>query len=158
MFEKYTEDARRVIFIARYEAARHGAREFEPVHLLMGILQQREIAALFGDDLPLESIRSRIAQSLPVGSQPLPDQTDLPLTHASKRIVVYAAEESEMMRHRTISCAHILLGIHRESRGRQASGILGLFTRPPSPEAAILIEHGADYDTLRTRIVRGTRE
>jgi hypothetical protein len=74
---------------------------------------------------------------------------DIPLAHAAKRILTYAAEEPAMMRHATITSARLLLGIHRESRGRQ-KGILN--TLPPLPEAAILIEHGADYHTLRTRL------
>jgi ATP-dependent Clp protease ATP-binding subunit ClpC len=152
MFEKYTEGARLTIFAARREAVRRGAREIEPAHLLLGILQQGEIAPVFANDLhKLETVRTKIAQGLPAGREPLPEKTDIPLGHESKRILAYAAEESEMMRHATITSAHLLLGIHRESRGRQ-NGILNLFARPPLPEAAILIEHGADYDTLRTRL------
>jgi ATP-dependent Clp protease ATP-binding subunit ClpC len=157
MFEKYTEGARRAIVMARHEADRRGQKEIEPAHLLMGILQQGEITPLFGGDVSkLESIRSRIAQCLPVEGQPLPDKTALPLTHASKRILAYAAKESEMMRHTTINSGHLLLGIHWESRGRQ-TGTLNLFTGPPLPESAILIEHGADRDTLRARLAESTK-
>src|ERR1700677_646417 len=132
MFEKYTEGARRAILMARHEADRRGHKEIEPAHLLTGILQGGDITALFGDASKLESIRIRIAQCLPVERQPRPDKTDIPLTHASKRILAYAARESDMMHHTTITGAHLLIGIHRESRGRQ-TGILNLFTRPPLP-------------------------
>jgi ATP-dependent Clp protease ATP-binding subunit ClpC len=153
MFEKFTEGARRAVFAARLEAVSRGAREIEPAHLLLGILQQGEIAPLFANDLAkLETVRSKIAQGLPVGREPLPEKADIPLAHASKRILAYAAEESERMRRATITSAHLLLGIHRESRGGQ-QGILNLITRPPLLEAAILIEYGAAYDTLRTRLV-----
>jgi ATP-dependent Clp protease ATP-binding subunit ClpC len=152
MFEKYTDGARLAIFAARREAVSRGAREIEPAHLLLGILQQGEIAPVFANDLPkLETVRTKIAQGLPAGREPLPEKTDIPLAHASKRILAYAAEESEMMWHTTITSAHLLLGIHRDSRGLQ-KGILNLFTPPPLPEAAILSEHGADYDTLRTHL------
>jgi ATP-dependent Clp protease ATP-binding subunit ClpC len=154
MFEKFSEGARCAIFAARLEAASRGTREIEPTHLLLGILHQGEIAPLFANDLAkLETVRSKIAQGLPVGREPLPEKVDIPLAHASKRILAYATEESERMRHATISSAHLLLGIHRESRGGGQQGILNLLTLPPLPEAAILIEHGADYDTLRTRLV-----
>jgi ATP-dependent Clp protease ATP-binding subunit ClpC len=157
MFEKYTEGARRAIVVARHEADRRGHKEIEPAHLLMGILQQGEITPLFGSDVSkLESIRSRIAQCLPVERQPLPDKTDIPMTHATKRILAYAAEESDMMHHTAITSAHLLLGIHWESRGRQTR-ILNLFTQPPLPESAILIEYGADRDTLRARVAESTR-
>jgi ATP-dependent Clp protease ATP-binding subunit ClpC len=152
MFEKFTEGARRAVFVARLEAVRRGTREIEPAHLLLGILQQSEIAPLFSNDLPkLETVRSKIVQGLPAGGELPPEKRDIPLAHASKRILAYAAEESEMMRHATITSAHLLLGIHRESRGRQ-NGILDLFTHPPSLESMILIEHGVDYDPLRARL------
>jgi Clp amino terminal domain, pathogenicity island component len=86
----------------------------------------------------------------------LAEKTDIPLAHACKRILAYAAEESERMRHPTIASAHLLLGIHRESRGGGQQGILNLLTLSPLPEAAILSEHGAAYDTLCSRLV-GTR-
>ncbi|SNS78737.1 ATP-dependent Clp protease ATP-binding subunit ClpC [Granulicella rosea] len=37
MFEKYSEDAKRVIFFARYEASRAGATSIEVEHLILGI-------------------------------------------------------------------------------------------------------------------------
>ena len=157
MFEKYTDGARSVLFVARSEAVRRGGIEIEPAHLLLGILQQGEIAPLFADNLPkLETVRTKIAQGLPAVREPLPEKMDIPLAHVSKRILAYAAEESEMMRHATITSAHLLLGIHRESRGRK-KGTLNLFTGPPLPEAAILIEHGADYDTIRTHLAESRR-
>jgi ATP-dependent Clp protease ATP-binding subunit ClpC len=152
MFEKFTEGAGRAIHIARLEAVRRGTKEIEPAHLLLGILQEHEIAPLFPNDLPkLEAIRAQIAQSLRADHEPLPENKDIPLAHSSKRVLAYAAEESERMRHATITGAHLLLGIHRESRNRQ-KGILTLFTRPALPEVEILIGHGVDEDTLRTRL------
>jgi ATP-dependent Clp protease ATP-binding subunit ClpA len=151
MFEKFTEGARRAVFAARLEAVSRGTREIEPAHLLLGILQQGEIVPLFANDLArLETVRSKIAQGLLVGREPLPEKTDIRLAHASKRILAYAAEESERMRHATIASAHLLLGIHRESRGGGQPGILNLLTLSPLPEAPILIEHGAAYDTLHS--------
>ena len=157
MFEKYTEDARRAVFAARLDAGGRRAREIEPAHLLLGVLQQCEVAPLFANDIPrVETVRSKIAQGLPVGREPLPEKADTPLANASRRILAYAAEESKMMRDATIASGHLLLGIHRES-GRRRRGILNLLTWPPLPEAVILIEHGADYDTLRTRLAESKR-
>jgi ATP-dependent Clp protease ATP-binding subunit ClpC len=155
MFEKYTEDARRAVFVAKAEAARRGTSEIEPPHLVLGILHQRAIAPLLcaGDLSKLEILRSKFAQSVPVVRKPVPDKVDLPLAHASKRVLAYAAEESDRMRQGTINSAHLLLGIHRESRGRQ-TGILGLFTSPALQEALFLAEHGADYETLRDRLLK----
>jgi ATP-dependent Clp protease ATP-binding subunit ClpA len=157
MFEKYTEGARSAIFVARLKAVRRGFRTIEPAHLLLGVLQQGEIDPLFADDLPkLETIRGILVNGLTAGREPLPDKTDIPLAHTSKRILAYAAEESELMQHAVITSAHFLLGILRESRTRQR-GILYLFPRSTLREAAILAEHGVDYDTLRTSLSRSLR-
>jgi ATP-dependent Clp protease ATP-binding subunit ClpC len=41
MFERYTEPARRVIFMARYVASQTGNRIIETEHLLLGLLRRR---------------------------------------------------------------------------------------------------------------------
>ena len=40
MFERYTEEARRVIFFARYEASVFGSPYVEPEHLLLALLRE----------------------------------------------------------------------------------------------------------------------
>lgn len=40
MFERYTEEARRVIFFARYEASQFGSPYIEAEHLLLGVIRQ----------------------------------------------------------------------------------------------------------------------
>jgi ATP-dependent Clp protease ATP-binding subunit ClpA len=40
MFDRYTADARQVIFLARYEASRLGASELAADHLWLGLLRQ----------------------------------------------------------------------------------------------------------------------
>src|SRR5262249_3101482 len=41
---------------------------------------------------------------------------DLPLSKESKRILAYAAEEAELLRHRYIGVEHLMLGMLREER------------------------------------------
>lgn len=40
MFERYTENARRVIFFSRYEASQYGSPYIEIEHLLLGLLRE----------------------------------------------------------------------------------------------------------------------
>ena len=40
MFERYTEKARRVIFLARYEASNYGSPYIETEHLLLGLIRE----------------------------------------------------------------------------------------------------------------------
>ncbi len=39
MFERYTEDARKAIFYARYEASLLGSSEITTAHLLLGLFR-----------------------------------------------------------------------------------------------------------------------
>ena len=116
MFERYTEKARRVIFFARYETSAFGSPYIEPEFLLLGLM--RENLLLFrtakGDEpLSVLEFRSQLERRLP----PRPASStsvDLPLSNSSKRILAYAAEESEKLGHRHIGTDHLLLGILRE--------------------------------------------
>ena len=42
MFERYTEQARRVLFFARYEASQLGSTAIHSEHLLLGLLRERK--------------------------------------------------------------------------------------------------------------------
>jgi uncharacterized protein YbbC (DUF1343 family) len=116
MFERYTEQARRVIFFARYEASQYGAPAIEPEHLLLGIV--REDAPLLGhfvasDQLAVEGIRTRIERHTIQGDR-IPTSVELPLAPESKRILHLAHEESDRMKERHIGTEHLLLGLMRE--------------------------------------------
>jgi ATP-dependent Clp protease ATP-binding subunit ClpA len=122
MFELYTEKSRRVIFFARYEASGLGSEIIESQHLLLGLM--RESKPLF--DSPRfppgsrEELRKRIEEQtkkLP----PTATSLDLPLAKESKRILAYAAEESQRLGHPFIGTEHILLGILREQESLAAN-------------------------------------
>jgi len=42
MFERFTEQARRTIFFARYEASQFGSTQIESEHLLLGLIREDE--------------------------------------------------------------------------------------------------------------------
>lgn len=116
MFERYTEKARRIIFFGRYEASQFGSKYIEPEHLLLGLLREDKSLAHHFLKTPaaIESIRDQIAARAlagPAGST----SVDLPLSHESKRILAYAAEEAARLKHRHIGPEHLLLGILRQS-------------------------------------------
>jgi ATP-dependent Clp protease ATP-binding subunit ClpC len=45
MFERYSENARRVIFFARYEAGQYGSPYIETEHLLLGLMREDKALA-----------------------------------------------------------------------------------------------------------------
>ncbi len=114
MFERYTERARRVIFFARYEASQYGSPYIETEHLLLGIM--REDKLLVRQCLPLvtgDVIRKKVDALTPTRDK-VSTSVDLPLTPASKRVLVEAGEESARLKHAQVGTEHLLLALLRE--------------------------------------------
>jgi ATP-dependent Clp protease ATP-binding subunit ClpC len=116
VFERYTEEARRSVFFARYEAASRGDSEIETEHLLLGILKvDKNIAQyLLAFQLTEEKIRDAIAKHRPASMKQFSTSKDVPLSHAAKRALAYGAQESERLGLRNVGAACLLLGLARE--------------------------------------------
>ncbi len=138
MFERYTEKARRTIFFARYEASASGSPYIETEHMLLGLL--RENAALstrfFRSQTTPEVLRNEIARERPFHPS-FSTSVDIPLSHESKRVLAYAAEEAERLNHQNIGTEHLLLGLLREKN------TLG---------AKLLAQHGVTAELVRRDI------
>lgn len=117
MFDRYTEKARRVIFFARYEASQFGADCIETEHLLLGLLRESSILPSIDS---IKYIHQRIRAVTPVREK-ISTAVDLPLSHESKRALVYSAEEAEELNHGHIGPEHLLLGLLREEKCLAAS-------------------------------------
>lgn len=112
MFERYTEQARRVIFYARYEASMLGASAIETEHMLLGLL--REDDELFRRFIPAKisvgGLRKRFEESAPPREK-ISTSVELPLSQDTKRVLAHAREESDRLGHRHIGTEHLLLGL-----------------------------------------------
>ncbi len=159
MFERYTEKARRVIFFGRYEASQYGSPYIETEHLLLGIL--REDKPLARHCLPSgasEAIRAKVDGSKPIAEK-VSTSVDLPLSNANKRVLAYAAEEAERLKHQHIGTEHLLLGLLREDKETAAQilhelGVtlagtrekIATWQREPEPKPGTVDIHGASRD------------
>ena len=117
MFERYTETARRVIFFARYEASQFGSAYIESEHLLLGLFREDKALAnrFLHSHAAVESIRKEIEGRSDVRAA-TSTSVDLPLSHISKRVLAYAAEEGERLSQKHIGTEHLLLGLLREEK------------------------------------------
>jgi hypothetical protein len=115
MFEHYTENARRVIFFARYEASQFGSPYIETEHLLLGLLREDTglVRRLSSFLVSPESIRKQIEELKPPREK-VSTSVDVPLSAGCKRILGYGAEEAERLAHKHIGTEHLLLGLLRE--------------------------------------------
>lgn len=115
MFERYTERARRVIFFGRYEASTLGSAYIEPEHLLLAILREdKAVRDLLGGE-GVENMRKQIESHSGPPKPQTSTAVDIPLSHPSKRILAYGAEEAELLGHHYIGVVHLTLGVLRES-------------------------------------------
>jgi ATP-dependent Clp protease ATP-binding subunit ClpC len=117
MFEKYTETARKVVFVARYEASRFGSENIETEHLLLGILRTDGPLALrlLKGPEKIESIREQVEKQFP-RREMVSTSVDLPLSLECKRVLDYGAEEAERLNQKHIAPEHLLLGLLREKQ------------------------------------------
>lgn len=115
MFERYTESARRTIFRARAEAQVRASQWIEPEHLLLAIVLESPFvcAGFFSNQQAVEAVRGELQEALATPSVP-EAPIDIPLSHPSKRVLAYGAEESQRAGHRHIGVEHNLLSFLRE--------------------------------------------
>src|SRR5213083_2210825 len=138
MFERYTERARRVIFFARYEASQFGSTTIETEHLLLGLIREdKNLTNRFlRNHSSIESIRKEIEGRTTIREK-VSTSIDIPLSNECKRILAYAAEEAERLKHRFIGTEHLLLGMLREEQ---------------SLASQILRGHGLDVSAIRQQM------
>jgi len=133
MFERYTERSRRVIFFARYEALQYGSPVISPEHVLLGLLREdKTLTARYFPYTPTispDKIRRDIEERIVVRDR-MPQSSELHLSSDTKRVLVIANEESRILKQRTVSPEHILLGIIRHSTSVAAEILSGYGLRP----------------------------
>jgi ATP-dependent Clp protease ATP-binding subunit ClpC len=119
MFERFTEDARRVVFFARYEASVLGSSQLKPCHLLLGIGRQDQ--AQGNRFLPAgtaDLLRKRIEGQETLQPKSV-SSVDLPLSADCKRAIALAAREASA----SIGIGHLLLGLLLEERSFAAEAL-----------------------------------
>jgi ATP-dependent Clp protease ATP-binding subunit ClpA len=102
----------------------------------MGILREcpRFVTGLLGGDRGRSAqLKTAVENSQPQSPAKIATSVDMPLSHQSKRILAYGAEEAERLGHRHIGPEHLLLGILREE----------------GPATDILVAHGITLEAVR---------
>ena len=137
MFERYTERARRTIFIARYEAAELGAQEIDNEHLLLGLIRESHHLLRYLPNLDyIDQLRNEILAG--VTSRSINPSPNIPLATSAKRTLTYANEEAEALGHSHVGTEHLFLGLLRE---------------PDTNVAKICTKHGAELSKARQLLI-----
>ncbi len=116
----FTERVRKVLAMAREEAARLNHEYVGTEHILLGVLREGEgVASTVLANLSVEAnaLELRIDQIVKRGR---PGQTagpDLPYTSRAKKVLELAMSEARELNHTYVGTEHLLLGLLREEKG-----------------------------------------
>jgi hypothetical protein len=114
MFERFTEKARRVIFFARFEASQYGSPYIETEYLLLGLLREDPtlLSRFVGSSTIAVDIRTEIERQI-TRRERISTSVEMPLTDECKKVLTFASEEADRLRHRHVGTEHLLVGMLR---------------------------------------------
>jgi ATP-dependent Clp protease ATP-binding subunit ClpC len=124
MFERYTEEARRALFFARYEACQRGSLSLETEHLLLGLIRETRgpvngiLAHL--QVMPLIVLREIDARA-PLKEEKVPTSVEIPFSREVQHVLNGAREEADRLRHTHIGPEHLFLSLLIEDQSVAAS-------------------------------------
>jgi ATP-dependent Clp protease ATP-binding subunit ClpA len=140
MFERFTNRARRVVVLAQEEARMLSHDYIGTEHLLLGLVHEGTgVAAQALESLGItqQAVRHQVEEIIGRGHQD-PRGGHIPFTPQAKKALELSLREALQIGHNYIGTEHILLGLIREGEG---------------PAAQVLVNLGADLDTVRQQVI-----
>ncbi len=119
MLDRFTERARKVIFLAKQEAKRFNHDYVGSEHILLGLVREGEgVAATVLQNLGLDlsSIRMEVEKLVQPGPATVVSG-EIPFTPTAKKVLELALDEARSLGHNYIGTEHLLLGLVREGEG-----------------------------------------
>src|ERR671914_277943 len=116
----FTERVRKVLAMAREEAARLRHEYVGTEHILLGLIREGEgVAATVLQNLnvELDEIQQKIEETVKKGKAAQTPGPDLPYTSRAKKVLELAMSEARELSHSYVGTEHLLLGLLREEKG-----------------------------------------
>ncbi|HEY9427128.1 MAG TPA: ATP-dependent Clp protease ATP-binding subunit [Gemmatimonadaceae bacterium] len=138
----FTERVRKVLAMAREEAARLHHEYVGTEHILLGLIREGEgvaAAVLQNLSVDLDEIQQKIEETVKKGKAAQATGPDLPYTSRAKKVLELAMAEARELNHSYVGTEHLLLGLLREEKGIAAQ---------------VLTEIGVNLDAARTETLR----
>jgi ATP-dependent Clp protease ATP-binding subunit ClpA len=140
MFERFTDEARRVVVLAQEEARLLDHNYIGTEHILLGLVHEGDgvaAKALTSLRIDLATVRRQVEDIIGQGgSSP---SGHIPFTPRAKKVLELALREAIQFGHNYIGTEHILLGLIREGEGVASQ---------------VLTRLGADADRVRQKVVQ----
>jgi ATP-dependent Clp protease ATP-binding subunit ClpC len=116
----FTDRVRKVLQMAREEAARLHHEYVGTEHILLGLIREGEgvaAAVLTNLNVDLEEIQQKIEETVKKGKAAAAAGPDLPYTSRAKKVLELAMSEARELNHSYAGTEHLLLGLLREEKG-----------------------------------------
>jgi ATP-dependent Clp protease ATP-binding subunit ClpC len=142
VFERYTDEARKVVVLAQDEARRMDHNYVGTEHLLLGLLREKGVGekVLYPLNVTEDGVRKQVETIVGYGEEGTGEaKGSAPFTPRAKKVFEYALREALQLGHNYIGTEYILLGLVRESEG------IG---------ARVLSNLGADAEKVRQEVVQ----
>jgi len=143
MFERFTDQARRVVVLAQEEARTLGHNYIGTEHILLGLLSEREglaAQALNSLEISLHAARVQVVEIVGRGSGQ--QSGHIPFTPRTKKVLELSLREAQRLGDDHIGTEHVLLGLAREGDGVGAQ---------------ILVRLGASLDRVQEQVLATAR-
>src|SRR5674476_266924 len=140
MFERFTDQARRVVVLAQEEARMLNHNYIGTEHILLGLIHEGEgvaAKALESLGISLDAVREQVQEIIGQGQQA--PSGHIPFTPRAKKVLELSLREALQLGHNYIGTEHILLGLIREGEGVAAQVLLNL---------------GADLEKVRSAVIQ----
>ena len=121
-----TERVRKIVQLAREEAARLHNEFVDTEHILLGIVRDpRSVATSLLRNLSIDpdALRAKIESLARAGNYRGPTQ-ELPYSSAADQVFALAEREARELNHFYVGTEHLLLGVLREEKGLGAQALL----------------------------------
>ena len=138
----FTERVRKVLAMAREEAARLHHEYVGTEHILLGLIREGEgVAATVLQNLnvELDEVQQKIEETVRKGKAVQATAPDLPYTSRAKKVLELAMAEARELNHSYVGTEHLLLGLLREEKGIAAQ---------------VLTEAGVSLEAARAETLR----
>src|SRR5689334_19423496 len=138
----FTERVRKVLAMAREEAARLHHEYVGTEHILLGLIREGEgvaAAVLQNLSVDLDEIQQKIEETVKKGKAAAATGPDLPYTSRAKKVLELAMAEARDLTHNYVGTEHLLLGLLREEKGIAAQ---------------VLTDAGINLDAARAETLR----
>jgi len=116
----FTDRVRKVLQMAREEAARLHHEYVGTEHILLGLIREGEgvaAAVLTNLGVELDEIQQKIEETVKKGKAAAAAGPELPYTSRAKKVLELAMMEARELNHSYVGTEHLLLGLLREEKG-----------------------------------------